>query len=383
MTSVVHSFPVWLPQTQTWMYNQVKFLPEDIITHIVCEKTENLDQFNLPNIHCSGERYISIIYWEKLLRFLQIRKYSEYLIEIVRKENVSILHSHFGNIGWRDLGVIKRTGIKHITTFYGRDVNQLPLQYPIWRKRYLELFSYVDGILCEGAHMASCIEKLGCPSHKIHVHHLGIDICKINYKPRKWEPGEPLRVLIASTFREKKGVPYALMALAKLKGVINFYITIIGDAGNDAESINEKQKILQTIQDYEISDIVTMMGYLTHDELLEQAYSHHIFISPSITAKNGDTEGGAPVSIIELAASGMPVVSTSHCDIPGIIVEGINGWLAAEKDVDGLVEIIERWVSQRHNWLQYLSAGRKHVENEYDAGKQGIHLGEIYKSLLA
>ncbi len=26
----VHSFPVWLPRTQTWMYNQVKYLPDAV-----------------------------------------------------------------------------------------------------------------------------------------------------------------------------------------------------------------------------------------------------------------------------------------------------------------------------------------------------------------
>ena len=38
MTTDIHSFPFWLPQTQTWMYNQVKSLPRDVHRHVVCER---------------------------------------------------------------------------------------------------------------------------------------------------------------------------------------------------------------------------------------------------------------------------------------------------------------------------------------------------------
>ncbi len=51
---------------------------------------------------------------------------------------------------------------------------------------------------------------------------------------------------------------------------------------------------------------------------------HHLFLSPSVTAPDGDSEGGAPVSIIEAAATGMPVVSTTHCDIPQAVDDGVT-----------------------------------------------------------
>ena len=52
MPRVIHSFPVWLPQTQTWMYNQVKQLQQlGVEAHVVCERIENLDRFAVANIH--------------------------------------------------------------------------------------------------------------------------------------------------------------------------------------------------------------------------------------------------------------------------------------------------------------------------------------------
>jgi len=77
--------------------------------------------------------------------------------------------------------------------------------------------------------------------------------------------------------------------------------------------------------------------------LLDEAYRNHLFVSPSVTAEDGDTEGGAPVTVIELAASGMPVVSSLHCDIPEVLQDGVTGLLAQEKDVAG--------IESKLNWL--------------------------------
>jgi len=43
----------------------------------------------------------------------------------------------------------------------------------------------------------------------------------------KWQQGEPLRVLIAASFREKKGIPYALEALGMLQKDVSLEIAII------------------------------------------------------------------------------------------------------------------------------------------------------------
>ena len=110
--------------------------------------------------------------------------------------------------------------MKHIVAFYGVDVNYLPQNEPIWRGRYRELFLSVDRVLCEGPHMARCISQLGCPEDKISIRHLGIQVEKIAFRPRICDSSRPLAVLIAGTFREKKGIPYALEALARFRSEV-------------------------------------------------------------------------------------------------------------------------------------------------------------------
>ncbi|WP_207648154.1 glycosyltransferase [Desulfotruncus arcticus] len=349
--------------------------------HVVCEATENLDQFYLPKIHvisrASSWRYLLNI----ALCKLGIRNNTDFLVQLAKECQASVLHSHFGHTGWKNMVAARRAGLRHLVTFYGFDVNHLPTIDPRWRERYNTLFMHVDYILCEGSHMAKCIKEMGCPEHKVLVHHLGVRADEISFKPRAWSPGEPLRVLIAASFREKKGIPYALEALGRLQHDVPLQITVIGDAGSKPASLVEKERILSVIKKHNLKPIVRMLGFQPYNVLFEEAYKHHVFLSPSITASDGDTEGGAPVTIIEMAATGMPVISTTHCDIPEVILNGYTGLLAEERNVGGLLAHLKWLVSHPDKWLSMLEHSRRHIETKYNAQKQGVYLSEIYREL--
>ncbi len=381
MTTVLHSFPVWLPRTQTWMYNQVRYLPPGIEPHVVCHRTENLYQFGVPNIHCRASTPL----WRRLgehgLRRLRLRRYNWFTVKVARAVGADILHSHFGNVGWADMPAARRVGVRHIVTFYGQDVTFLPRLNPAWRDRYAELFDHIDLVLCEGPHMAGEVVSLGCPEAKVRVQHLGIALEDIPFEPLEWRSGEPLRVLIAASFREKKGIPMALEALARLKNRVAIEVTIIGDAGSDPRAVPEKRKILDTIDRHGLGNTVRMLGYQPHARLLEEARRHHIFLSPSITAQDGDTEGGAPVSLIEMSAIGMMVVGSTHCDIPEVVIDNETGLLAQEGDLDDLVDRLGWAIDNPERWDAMRQAARRHIETRFDAHKQASKQAAIYRSL--
>lgn len=379
--AVVQSLPAWLPLTEGWIYHQLKHLPGDIQCHIVCERTENLDQFSLPNIHATaaGTPWNRLI--DPALRRARLRQYPGLLPKVIRDARAGVLHSHFGNIAWRDLGAARRAAVAHVATFYGFDVGMLPQSDPVWRQRYLELFRNVRRVLCEGPHMLKCIAALGCPQEKLQVHRLGVTLERLPFHHREWTPGEPLRVLMASSFQEKKGIPYGLRALARLKNDVELQVTIIGDANKEARSQAEKTRILTAIRESGLDSNVRLLGYQPHAAFIRNAYEHHVFLAPSVTAGDGDTEGGAPVGLIEAAATGISVVASRHCDIPEVIQDGVTGHLAPEKDVSGLYDALSRLIAGRSRWREMQEAGRRHIEAEYDARCQGVRLGAIYRSV--
>jgi colanic acid/amylovoran biosynthesis glycosyltransferase len=378
---VVHYRADWLPVTENWLFNQINYLPVDVESSVVCERRQNWEMFPLPRIHCISDSPYALQLWDKGLRWLSLRNHLGYLTRVMKLSGADILHSHFGHYGWANLRAVSGN-VKHVVTFYGLDVNQLPVTDERWIGRYRELFERVDRILCEGPHMASCIVRMGCPEEKISVHHLGVEVDDIPFQPRQLLPGEPLRVLIAASFREKKGIPAALEALGRVQSEIPLEITIIGDANNESKSRSEKRKILAVIHEYDLLKKVRMLGYQPHSIFLDEALKHHIFLAPSITASDGDSEGGAPVSIIEMMASGMPVVSTRHCDIPEVTRNGEFALLAAELDVSGLVEHI-RWLARHpEDWGVMLVKARQNVEAEFNAKIQGEKLGSFYRNMV-
>jgi colanic acid/amylovoran biosynthesis glycosyltransferase len=381
--TVLHFVPAWLPQTQTWIYRQVTELQRlGVDAHVVCSRRENLNQFSLPNIHCLADepRFTQMV--DRTLRLLRPRHHLQYVVSTGKSIGAKIVHTHFGHTGWVNSGAVQKLGAKHVVTFYGLDVNNLPANSATWRRRYKQLFEEVDLILCEGPHMAKCIVALGCSARKVVVQHLGVDVQHINFVPRHWEPGQPFKALIAASFREKKGIPSAIEALGMLNRLIPVEVTIIGDADDGRASQVEKKKILEALEQSGLASKTRLLGYQPHEVLFREAYKHHVFVSPSVTASDGDTEGGAPVTIIEMAASGMPIVSTKHCDIPEIVHQGTTGFLAEERNVEQLSDHLWHLVKNPDQWASMLAAGRSHVAREYDAKTQGSRLAALYRSLI-
>ena len=124
-----------------------------------------------------------------------------------------------------------------------------------------------------------------------------------------------------------------------------------------------------------------MLGFQSHAQLLNEARNHHVFMQPSVTAKSGDTEGGAPVCLIEMLASGMICIGSTHCDIPEIIKPGETGFLADERDINGLVQNLMVVIGARDGWDTIRQRGLSHVKREFDSGKQARQLASLYRQL--
>jgi colanic acid/amylovoran biosynthesis glycosyltransferase len=281
------------------------------------------------------------------------------------------------------LPLAEACGLPIITTFYGHDLSRLPKSEPEWRRRYDELFDRGSHFLVEGSYMKQKLVDLGCPEEKVTVHHLGVKVEDLPYKPRRRDDGAPLRILMAGRFTEKKGFPYAIDAFARfLKNGGNGELTLIGGSRSEQADRDFRTTLAERVAGHGIEDAIHLRGFLPYDDLIQTYLDHHVFLSPSFEAKNGDNEGGAPVTLIEASATGMPVVSTFHCDIPEVVVDGKTGLLAKEKDVSTLAAHLTT-LSQNPDRIRELgSAARKRIEEKYNAEVQGRGLDSIYSDII-
>lgn len=375
-----HYHPVWLPMTMTWLYNQIEGLNKFAVNHIICEKTENLDQFEINNLHSFGSQSFAKRMAQKTSRFLGIQTSLSHHLISLQQAQCQLLHSHFGHIAVEGSRIAAHLKVPHVTSFYGMDVHQLPNLYPELREKYLRMFDQTDLVLCEGPFMANTIQDLGCPTDKVRVHPLGVNLKNLPFQYRPHN--DVIKILIAASFRQKKGIPLALEAISKIRDKYKIKVTLVGDAGKDSASIREKSIILNTIRENNLTDIVELKGMMKMGPLIQLANEHHLFLSPSIHASDGDCEGGAPVSLIEMGAMGLINVSSNHCDIPEVVSDNSTGFIAEEYDLDSLVDAIHRAIDARDAWNTISDSTRRHIESRFDAEIQSQKLFNHYLELI-
>jgi colanic acid/amylovoran biosynthesis glycosyltransferase len=375
---VAHSFEVWLPLTMTWAYNQVRLAP-DVEAIVLAGRTENLEAFPWRPLYVptSAADRLRLAATKKARR----RAYPLSWGKAVRHHRPQVLHSHFGYRGWRDVPLARRFDLPHVVTFYGHDVTMFPQRWPVWRRRYVELFAAADLFLCEGPYMKASLVAQGCPEAKVQVQRLGVELDRLPCVPREAPADGIVRILMAGAFREKKGMPLALAAVARLRPRHDVRVTVVGDAGPAADEQAEKRRILDVVDREGLGDVVHFLGFTPYERLIEEAYRHHIFLSPSLVAADGDCEGGAPVIIIEMAASGMPVVSSTHCDIPEVVVDGVTGMLASEGDLEALAVRLEELCDAPERWAPMGRAARSRVEELFDVRRCTAALAARYREL--
>jgi colanic acid/amylovoran biosynthesis glycosyltransferase len=88
------------------------------------------------------------------------------------------------------------------------------------------------------------------------------------------------------------------------------------------------------------------------------------------------------VVLLDMAAAGLPIVATRHCDIPSSVLDGRTGLLSDERDVASLTESLYRLASDPGLCARFAAEGRAHVERSFDVRILGRRLGETY-ALLA
>jgi len=114
---------------------------------------------------------------------------------------------------------------------------------------------------------------------------------------------------------------------------------------------------------------------------MRRSYDHHLFLAPSVTAGDGDTEGGAPVSLIQMAATGILVVASDHCDIPEVVRHGQTGFLCREGNLESLQEQLLAALEAAPRWPDLARRARSHIERTFDARSQGRSLASIYGAI--
>ncbi|HEY9479552.1 MAG TPA: glycosyltransferase [Gemmatimonadaceae bacterium] len=290
-------------------------------------------------------------------------------------DTFDVLLCHFGPIGaravrLRDAGMVRG---RVVTVFHGFDVSAFVRHSG--SDTYAQLFRSGDLFLPISDHWRRRLITLGCPPTRIAVHHMGIDCSKFEFATRERGDGEPLRLVTVARLVEKKGVEYAVRAVARLvEGGVDLEYTIVGDGPL-------RGALDRLLAELGLARQVRIMGAMSHTDVAAILARSHVMVAPSVTAANGDMEG-IPVAMMEAMASGLPVVSSLHSGIPELVNDGVTGYLVPERDTDALAAKLLYVAEHPAEWRAVAEAARKFVEENHDVSVLNDQLALRLEALL-
>jgi colanic acid/amylovoran biosynthesis glycosyltransferase len=297
------------------------------------------------------------------------------IIGLLARHKARLIHAHFGPDGCIARPWAAELGLPLVTSFYGYDLSK---QSAIerWMPEYQILFEQGALFLVEGNHMRQSLARLGCPVEKIQVQRIAIDVQQVPYQERRLMAGEPVRLLFCGRFVEKKGLADCLRAVSTvIRQGFDIHLRVVGDG-------ELRPEVESLIEDLGLGGKVDLLGFIPYSQLLGELNNAQILIAPSLSALDGDSEGGAPVILLDAQANGLPILSTTHADIPEVVVDGQSAYLAPEGDAAALAEGLIGLIMHPEDWPAMGAAGRAHVEKHHDIRVLAPQLEHKYFQVL-
>jgi colanic acid/amylovoran biosynthesis glycosyltransferase len=371
---ILHLTNSFLPVTENWIHSQIVF-NTDCRSSVLCQYRENREQFPFEPVYPMYRRRSLWSAADMALTRWRARYRESCSGRIIKSVKPDVIHGHFAFESWRHLWAIQESGIPLVTTFYGLDIGKLP-QREVWRERYTQLFAAGAAFIVEGEFMASKLATLGCPLSKITCIPIGVPIDAIRSVPQRRGDAE-VRVLFTGLEREKKG---ALDAAAAFAAVAKNHPDIFFDLVGNGPYRGPVKKLLKKAG---VLDRCAFHGYVPVARYRELLGSAGIVLAPSVTAADGDSEGGAPVTVIEAQVAGVPVASTLHCDIPMVVKNGKTGLLCPEHDVAALTKNLDQMVADPVLRVRMGKAAALRAVQRHDIKKQVSKISQVYTRVMA
>ena len=188
----------------------------------------------------------------------------------------------------------------------------------------------------------------------------------IIHKPHACNTDEDLIMVSVSNLIITKGLDYNLKAVAALQTKFpNLQYHIVGSG-------SEQKNLINLAEELGISDQVSFLGAISHEDVFKKMANCQILSLPSWSE-------GFGLVYIEAMSQGKPVIGCNGEGIEDVIQHGVNGMLVSPKDVDSLVEAIDFLISRPDEANQMGQRARETVMQDYTWGKIVQKLIKIYK----
>jgi glycosyltransferase involved in cell wall biosynthesis len=192
-----------------------------------------------------------------------------------------------------------------------------------------------DGILVPSDYVQDTLVARGVAPERIHVLPYGVDIQRFQPAPRK-EDGT-FRILFVGQLSGRKGIRYLLEA-AKRLNLPDAELVLVGKMLGGEQAFAPYRGVFRH---------VTHLPYHEVHRLFQTA---DIFVYPSL-------HEGSAFATYEALASGLPIVTTKNSG--SVVRDGAEGFIVPIRDIDALVDRIERLYRDKALRAQMAQAARQ------------------------
>ena len=374
--AIVSYCATFLPREMLHVYRQVCGV-RSFDHWVITRRRANMAAFPFPQVLAlrkSPWRVFNRLWHRTFSDFVPLgRSEIMQMLHFCQHRNVSLVHVYLGSEALRILSFLNQFQAARIISFHGADLSQ-----EFSAENYAPLWNHAELFLCRSQSLREQLLAKGCPADRVRLNYTGVPVPG-EFTARRlpdWRKSEPVRLLQACRFIQKKGLDATLHAIRLLKdNAVPVSLTLAGEGP-------EESSLRALTRELGIADQVTFTGFLAREQLEEAYRRHHLFVHPSRTTPEGDREG-IPNSVLEAMAYGLPVVSTRHSGIPEAITDGQDGLLVEHPDPSALAAALQQLIDNPSLYERLSRNAHDTVLKRFSLAANAAALEALYREALS
>ena len=361
-------------RAESFVLQHVESLPTTVCTLIGADPLGEVDDQGRALVSRRPvARAVSAAY-RRLLRLNHEDRYRNAVSSFLKRRGVAAVLAEFGSQAQKVMYACERARVPLIAHFHGQDAYARQYVSGPWNQKQMrDLFRIATRIIVVSRDMQRHLEELGAPGHKLRYNPCGVDLAAFaGARPAEASP----RFVTVGRFVAKKAPYLTVLAFKRVQEMLpDARLTMIGDGPL-------REACVRLAGALGLDNSVSFPGVYPHRAVVGALLHARAFVQHSLRAFDGDSEG-TPVGVLEAAATGLPVVSTSHAGIKEAVIHERTGILVDEGDWQAMAAGMLRLAQDAALAGRMGLAGRSHVAANYDMQIRIERLWEIIREAIA